>query len=132
LFTTIWSSEEDLKDKSAIVTGAASGIGKEIALNFAREGAKVAIADLNKAASDAPRRRRSGASCERVMPSGTILNFDPHRAFGFIRPDAGPQNIYYHLRSYPQAKFLKSAPASSMTSHQMRGPNVRRRDAGVE
>jgi 3-hydroxybutyrate dehydrogenase len=42
-----------LKDKSAIVTGAASGIGKEIALIFAREGAKVAIADLNKAASDA-------------------------------------------------------------------------------
>ena len=42
-----------LKDKSAIVTGAASGIGKEIALTFAREGAKVAIADLNKAASDA-------------------------------------------------------------------------------
>ena len=42
-----------LKNKSAIVTGAASGIGKEIALVFAREGAKVTIADLNKAAADA-------------------------------------------------------------------------------
>ena len=42
-----------LKDKSAIVTGAASGIGKDIALVFAREGAKVAIADLNKDAADA-------------------------------------------------------------------------------
>jgi 3-hydroxybutyrate dehydrogenase len=42
-----------LKDKSAIVTGAASGIGKDIALVFAREGAKVAIADLNIAAADA-------------------------------------------------------------------------------
>src|SRR5262249_54640613 len=40
-----------LKDKVAIVTGAASGIGKEIALTFAREGGKVAIADLNKAAA---------------------------------------------------------------------------------
>lgn len=36
-----------LAGKTAIVTGAASGIGREIALTFAREGAKVAIADLN-------------------------------------------------------------------------------------
>ena len=42
-----------LKDKVAIVTGAASGIGKEIALTYAREGAKVAIADMNKDAADA-------------------------------------------------------------------------------
>ncbi len=41
-----------LKDKSAIITGAASGIGKDIALVFAREGAKVAIADLGQAAAD--------------------------------------------------------------------------------
>jgi 3-hydroxybutyrate dehydrogenase len=40
-----------LKNKSAIITGAASGIGKDIALVFAREGAKVAIADLNKDAA---------------------------------------------------------------------------------
>ena len=36
-----------LKDKVCIVTGAASGIGKEIALTYAREGAKVVIADMN-------------------------------------------------------------------------------------
>jgi 3-hydroxybutyrate dehydrogenase len=36
-----------LKDKVAIITGAASGIGLDIALRFMEEGAWVAIADLN-------------------------------------------------------------------------------------
>jgi 3-hydroxybutyrate dehydrogenase len=42
-----------LKDKVAVVTGAASGIGKEIAKTYAREGARVVIADLNEKAATA-------------------------------------------------------------------------------
>ncbi len=38
--------------KVAVVTGAASGIGKAIATSFAREGAKVVIADLNQHGAD--------------------------------------------------------------------------------
>ncbi len=38
-----------LADKVAVVTGAANGIGEAIALLFAREGAKVVIADLDEA-----------------------------------------------------------------------------------
>ncbi|MFZ1179961.1 MAG: 3-hydroxybutyrate dehydrogenase [Herbaspirillum sp.] len=37
----------NLTGKTAVVTGAASGIGREIALEFAKAGAAVAIADLN-------------------------------------------------------------------------------------
>lgn len=36
-----------LQDRVAIITGSASGIGKEIAEKYAQEGAKVVIADLN-------------------------------------------------------------------------------------
>ena len=36
-----------LKNKNAIVTGAASGIGRAIAIGYAREGARVIAADIN-------------------------------------------------------------------------------------
>jgi len=53
-----------LKDKSAIVTGAASGIGKQIARQFVAEGAKVAIADLDLEAAR--------AVAEEIDPTGAF------------------------------------------------------------
>jgi 3-oxoacyl-[acyl-carrier protein] reductase len=35
------------KDEVAIITGAASGIGQEVAVQLAKEGAKVVLVDLN-------------------------------------------------------------------------------------
>lgn len=42
----------DLTDKVAIVTGAGSGIGREIALLYAEEGAKVVVSDINEEAGN--------------------------------------------------------------------------------
>ena len=50
-----------LENKVAIVTGAASGIGKQIAELFAREGARIAIADLNQQGADAVADELGGA-----------------------------------------------------------------------
>jgi len=51
-----------LKDKVAVVTGAASGIGKEIARTYVREGAKVIIADLNQQGADETALELGGSS----------------------------------------------------------------------
>ena len=58
-----------MKDKVAIVTGSAAGIGKEIAITYAREGAKVVIADMNKDAAEATAKalRDSGGQAMSVV-----------------------------------------------------------------
>ena len=49
-----------LQGKSAIVTGAASGIGKQVALRLAAEGAIPVIADLNLDAAEATAKEIKG------------------------------------------------------------------------
>ena len=57
-----------LKDKVAIISGAASGIGKGIAELFSEEGAKVAICDVNEAGAIAAAEEISQKTGGKVLP----------------------------------------------------------------
>ena len=63
-----------LKDKIAIVTGAASGIGKEIARTFVAEGAKVVIADLNQKGAEATAAELGGAEKKALGVAADVTN----------------------------------------------------------
>ena len=58
-----------LKNHIAVVTGAASGIGRAIALGYAQEGAQVVLLDTNEtaAAEAAQEIRRSGGQAESMV-----------------------------------------------------------------
>ena len=54
---------EGLKDKVVIVTGAAHGIGKAYCVGFAKAGARVVIADIDKPGAGRSR-GRGGRRCD--------------------------------------------------------------------
>ncbi|HEY7688133.1 MAG TPA: 3-hydroxybutyrate dehydrogenase [Dongiaceae bacterium] len=63
-----------MKDKVAIVTGAASGIGLEIARTFAREGAKIAIADLKQDAAEAAAKEIKAGGGQAIAVAMDVTN----------------------------------------------------------
>jgi 3-hydroxybutyrate dehydrogenase len=93
-----------LKDKVAIVTGAASGIGKDIAYVYARAGAKVVIADLNldSARATAAELEQDGATAfavgmdvsdESQVDAGIARVAEKFGAINILVSNAGIQHI---------------------------------------
>jgi len=106
-----------LKDKSAIITGAASGIGKAIAVRFAREGARVAIADLKKEAADATAREiRAGKGValglamdvadEKAVNDGVATVVAEFGGVDILVSNAGIQ-IVHPIEEFPFAEWKK-------------------------
>ncbi len=106
-----------LKDKSAIVTGAASGIGKDIARVYAREGAKVAIADLDKDAAEATANeiRKSGGQAigigmdvtdERAVNEGVAAVVAAFGGVDILVSNAGIQ-IVHPIEEFGYAEWKK-------------------------
>jgi len=106
-----------LQDKCAIVTGAASGIGREIALTYAREGAKVAIADLNEQAAEAAAKEihRAGGQAigvamdvtdEQAVTSGVAAVVTAFGGIDILVSNAGIQ-IVHPLEEFSYAEWKK-------------------------
>ena len=106
-----------LKDKVAIITGAASGIGKDIAIRFAREGAKVAIADLKLEAADATASEIRAAkgvamgvamdvSDEKAVNDGVAAVVAKFGGVDILVSNAGIQ-IVHPIEAFPFAEWRK-------------------------
>jgi len=61
-----------IENSSVIVTGAASGIGRAAALRFAREGARVVVADLNAEAAEAVVQEIASGGGQAVAVTGDL------------------------------------------------------------
>ena len=81
-----------LKDKVALITGAGSGIGREAALLFAKEGASVVAVDMNEAAG-----RETVAAIERDGGRATFVRADVSRAADVEAMVAAAKKAYGRL-----------------------------------
>src|SRR5215471_17684519 len=106
-----------LAGKVALITGAASGIGKEIAMVYASEGAKIAIADLNQAGADAAAaeiKAKGGqaigiamdVSDEQAVETGTDLAAKTFGTLDIVISNAGIQ-IVKPVHEFPFAEWKK-------------------------
>ena len=100
-----------LKDKTAIVTGGASGFGAGIVRKFVAEGARVAIADLNGAAAQALANELGAIAIEADVSSDASVSALVTKALGaFGRIDilvnnAGIGHLPQPLEGLSEAEF---------------------------
>ena len=74
-----------LKDKIAIVTGGGAGIGKAVASSFAREGARVVIAEIDPVRGESAAHEIRGLGGEVPSSPRTFPTFTTYRRWSTSR-----------------------------------------------
>jgi len=83
-----------LKDKVAIVTGGAQGIGQGSAITLAAEGAQVAVLDLNEEGAKATAKQITAKGGKAVAMKANVLDWDDiHNVVDKVAKDFGKVDI---------------------------------------
>jgi 3-oxoacyl-[acyl-carrier protein] reductase len=109
-----------LKDKVALVTGSGTGIGKGIALRFAREGAVVVVnsrTEANVKATAEEIRRHGGKALE--VPADVTVEVEVQRLFDRLLAELGRIDILVNNAMTPNQRW--SAPFLQLTSAEWDG-----------
>src|SRR5690606_36934031 len=115
-----YKSSEKLKGKTALITGGDSGIGRSVAVHFAKEGANIAIIYLNET-KDAKETKKmvedEGRKCllikgdlkkEAFCKSAITKTFDKLGAINFLVNNAAMQFPQDHIEDITLAQLKKT------------------------
>jgi len=119
-------SEPLLKGDAALVTGAASGIGRGIAIALAREGARVVLSDLHsERGQDTAAQLRKDGHDARFIAADLATRDGPHQLLEAAAAHLGAISILVHSASPPRREADHVLAVSDETWDRMLAVNLR-------
>ncbi len=119
-------SEPLLKGDTALVTGAASGIGRGIAIALAKEGARVVLSDLHAEPGEKAAAQLGKAGYDASFVAADLASEDgPHQLLAETTQRLGAVSILVHSASPPRREADHVLNVSDETWNQMLSVNLR-------